>query len=122
MMSEGQITAAGVLTVNVPDDVTGPDPAVTVMGPLVAPAGSVAVISEDETTMKVAGTPLKSTEVTPVNPVPLIVTEIPEPEQPETGLKPDIVADGVKVVKFRLRSSIPRPSSELAASKLDHLI
>ena len=42
--------------------------------PVVAPAGTVVVISEGETTAKVAGVPLKVTLVAPVRSVPRILT------------------------------------------------
>jgi hypothetical protein len=42
--------------------------------PVVAPVGTVAVISELETTLKTAGVPLKLTLVEPVRLVPRIVT------------------------------------------------
>ena len=50
------------------DDELVPVPAevVTVTGPLVAPVGTVAVISPSELTEKLADTPLKATAVAPV--------------------------------------------------------
>ena len=50
---------------------------VTVTGPVVAPAGSVALMNVPRTTLKEdAGTPLKLTAVAPVRPVPRIwITE-----------------------------------------------
>jgi hypothetical protein len=56
----------------------GPPGAVTVITPVVAPAGTVAVILVFEfTTNAVAAVPLKLTAVLPVKPLPLIVTEVP---------------------------------------------
>ena len=51
--------------------------AVTVMGPVVAPAGTVVVIVPEGLTVKVAATPLNETAVAPVKVVPLSVTPVP---------------------------------------------
>jgi len=62
----------------------------TVIGPVVASGGTVAVIDPSEVTVNsVAGTSLKLTPVTAVKPAPLIVTAVP------TG--PDVGAYRVKV-------------------------
>jgi hypothetical protein len=45
--------------------------------PVVAPAGTVVVISVAETTVKTAGMPLKLTLVAPVKSVPRILTRLP---------------------------------------------
>jgi hypothetical protein len=58
-------------------------PTVTCTVPVVAPAGTVVVISDAETTLKVAGVPLKATLVTPVKFVPRMVTGVPT--RPEVG-------------------------------------
>lgn len=64
----------------------GPLPVVTVMGPVVAPAGTVVVIVPEGSTVKVAATPLNETAVAPVKPV--IVTSVPtEPKVGANGLK-----------------------------------
>jgi hypothetical protein len=65
----------------------GPLPAVvTVIGPVVAPAGTVVVIVPEGSTVKAAGTPLNETAVAPVKPV--IVTPVPTgPKIGENGLK-----------------------------------
>jgi hypothetical protein len=47
---------------------------VTAMGPVVALAGTVAVICDDEFCVKLAEWPLKVTAVTPLNPDPLMMT------------------------------------------------
>ena len=49
----------------------------TVIFPVVAPAGTVAVISVDETTVNAAAVPLKLTEVDPVRLFPRITTLVP---------------------------------------------
>jgi hypothetical protein len=54
-----------------------PPGVVTAMGPSVAPAGTVAVICVSRFTVKLADVPLKVTAVAPVNPVPVIATEVP---------------------------------------------
>ena len=65
----------------------GPLPGVvTVMRPVVAPAGTVVVIVPEGSTVKVAATPLNETAVAPVKPV--IVTPVPAgPKIGENGLK-----------------------------------
>src|SRR5439155_1137048 len=66
-----------------------PPGVVTLIAPLVAPLGTVAVISVSELTVKAAATPLKATAVAPVKWEPLIVT--PVPTGPLAGLKELIV-------------------------------
>ncbi len=67
----------------------GPLPGVvTVMGPVVAPAGTVVVIVPEGLTVKVDATPLNETAVAPVKVVPVIVTPVPTgPKVGENGLK-----------------------------------
>ena len=61
---------------------------VTVMGPVVAPAGTVVVIVPEGLTVKVAATPLNETAVAPVKAVPVMVTLVPtEPKIGVNGLK-----------------------------------
>ena len=57
--------------------VTFPPLVVTLIFPVVAPVGTVAVISMSETTVKLADFPLKVIFVACVSPVPLIVTNVP---------------------------------------------
>lgn len=83
-----------------------PPPVVTATGPLVAPVGTEVVIWLSELNVKLALVPLKVTALTPVNPVPLIVTVTPTP--PLVGLKPMIVGAGIKV-KFVLLVAVPPP-------------
>ena len=54
-----------------------PADVVTRTGPVVAAAGTVAVICVEEFTTNVASTPLKDTVLVPVKPAPLITTEVP---------------------------------------------
>lgn len=64
-------TVKAVLLVAVPPG------AVTLIGPVVAPFGTVAMIFVSESTVKLADVRLNFTEVAPVKFVPLIVTEVP---------------------------------------------
>ena len=57
----------------------------TTILPLVAPVGTLVVICEGETTVNVAGVPLKVTLVDPVNAVPRIVTVAPTAAVPGFG-------------------------------------
>ena len=61
----GSITVKAVALVAVPPGV------VTAIGPVVARAGTVAVILVSETTVKVARVPLNLTAEAPVKPVPI---------------------------------------------------
>ena len=61
----------------------------TVIGPSVAPVGTVVVICVSDTTVKVARVPSKRTRFAPVKPVPVTVTVVPT--GPLWGLKPVIV-------------------------------
>ena len=54
-----------------------PPEVVTLIGPVVAPLGTVAVIEVAEPAVKLALTPLKRTAVAPLKLVPLIVTVVP---------------------------------------------
>ena len=54
-----------------------PEGVVTLIGPVVAPPGTVAVIWVSEFTVKTEATRLKATRVVPVKPVPVIVTVVP---------------------------------------------
>ena len=49
----------------------------TFTGPVVAPAGTVVVISELDTTLNLAAVPLKVTLVAPLRSVPRMVTDFP---------------------------------------------
>ena len=54
-----------------------PPDVVTVIGPVVAPLGTVVAIDVDEFTVKLAPVPLKRTAVAPVKVAPVIVTLVP---------------------------------------------
>ena len=70
------ITGAGTVTVNARPLLIPPG-VVTVTLPVVAPAGTVAVIWLPEFTVKLAAVPLKLTAVAPVRLVPVRMTEVP---------------------------------------------
>jgi hypothetical protein len=81
-----EIAGAGcAVTVNAFALAPAPALVVTAMTPLVAFAGTVAVICVAELTVKLAAVPLKVTELAPVSPVPVIVT--PVPGGPDVGEK-----------------------------------
>src|SRR5206468_9993996 len=71
------------VTVNDPELVPVPAGLLTATVPVLAPAGTVAVMLESEATVNVAGVPLKLTAVAKVNPLPVIVTDVPT--GPEAG-------------------------------------
>jgi len=83
------VIVGGGTTVNAALLVAVPAGVVTLSGPVVAPAGTVAWIVVSEVTVKVALTLLKATAVAPVKFVPLIVTLVPT--GPLLGVKPVIV-------------------------------
>src|SRR5207247_5464928 len=86
----GGMTVKLVLLVPVPADV------VTLSGPVVAPAGTVAWITVVDVTVKVVAlVPLNRTAVTPVKFVPLMVTFAPT--GPLVGEKLVMVGGGVTV-------------------------
>ena len=80
-----------VVTMKLVEELTDPSPGtVTVMGPVVAPEGTVAVITVPAwLTVKFAETPLNSTRFAPVKFVPLMVTVVPT--GPLVGEKDEIV-------------------------------
>ena len=81
------MVGAGRVTVKLAVLVAVPTAVVTAIGPVVAPAGTAAVICVADTTVKVGWfVPLKVTAVAPVRFVPLMVTLVPT--GPLVGLKP----------------------------------
>jgi len=68
------VIVGGLTTVNELLLVAVPPGVVTLSGPVVAPAGTVAWIAVSEVTAKLAPRPLNATAVAPVKLVPLIVT------------------------------------------------
>jgi len=83
------IVGALAVTVKLPLLVAVPPGVVTLIGPVVAPLGTVAVIEVAELTLKPALTPLKATALAPVKLVPLMLTLVPTGPLP--GVKPLIV-------------------------------
>src|SRR2546426_5875627 len=71
------VTVGGLMTVKLAALLAVPAEVVTLIGPLVAPAGTVAVIAVAELTVKLALVPLDSTALAPVKSRPLIVTLVP---------------------------------------------
>ena len=80
-------------TVNIPVLVAGPPAFVTLIGPVVAPDGTMVVIVLVERTMKVAAFSLNSTCFVPTKFEPEIVTVVPT--FPLVGLKRRIVGFGL---------------------------
>src|SRR5689334_1374565 len=85
----------------------GPPGVVTVMGPVVAPAGTVVVIVPGGPSMNVAVAPLNETAVAPVKVVPVIVTPVP------TG--PKVGANGLKLIPSRKAMMSSVAVGEIAA-------
>src|SRR5438309_8576365 len=94
-----------VVTVKLLALVAVPPGVVTLIGPLVAPLGTVAVIEVAELTLKVALTALKVTAVAPLKLVPLIVTTVPT--APLVGVKLVIVGALAVTVKLLLLVAVP---------------
>ena len=83
-----------------------PDGVVTVILPVVAPAGTMAVIRSSFTKLKLADVPLNRTLVAPVKWLPLMVTDVPT--APLDGEKLLIVgADPLVTVKFDALVAVP---------------
>jgi hypothetical protein len=77
-----------------------PPRATTVTFTVPVPAGLVAMICVAEVTVKLlAATVPKSTSVAPVNPVPVIVTDVPPDVDPDLGLMP-VTAGGATYVNW----------------------
>ena len=83
-------------TVKVPALVAVPPAVVTVMVPVVANVGEVAVICVFESTVNAAATPLNCTAEAAVKLVPVITTGTSIPAQVEAGVK--LVIVGAKIV------------------------
>src|SRR5438093_3212745 len=81
-----------------------PAEVVTLIDPLVAPAGTLAVIVLAEFTVKLALVPLNRTAVAPVKLVPLIVTLVPT--GPLVGVKLEMVG-GFTTVKLPALLAVP---------------
>ena len=95
LVGEKLVIAGATMTVNVPALVAVPPGVVTDIFPVVAPAGTVAVICVAELTVKVELIPLNLTSVAPVKFVPVIT--MLAPMRPLVGLKLVIVGAGMTV-------------------------
>ncbi len=84
-----------------------PSGVVTLIGPVVAPAGTVALIDEEESAVKTAGMPLNSTAVGSDKLDPLMVVVVPTSPQP--GKKPVIAGFGETALTAAAASSMPLP-------------
>jgi hypothetical protein len=82
-----------------------PPGVVTLIGPVVAPAGAVACIVVSEVTVKLAALPLNVTAVAPVKLVPLIVTLVPT--RPFVGVKLVMIGAGITMKSFVLDAVPP---------------
>src|SRR5438093_2848064 len=94
-----------VVTVKLLALVAVPPGVVTLIGPVVAPLGTVAVIWVLELEVMVAATPLKVTLVAPVRLFPLMVTEVPT--GPLVGVNELIVGGDVVTVKLLALVAVP---------------
>src|SRR5712691_10478485 len=92
-------------TVKLPVLVAVPPGVVTLIVPVVAPAGTVAWIAVAELTTKLAPTPLKATAVAPVKFVPLIATLVPT--APLVGVNPVFVGGLATTVKLPVLVAVP---------------
>lgn len=81
-----------------------PDGPVTVIRPVVAPAGTTAVICVGESTVNVVATPPNETPVAPLKFVPVSTTVVPT--RPNVGENDEIVG-GVTTVKLVLLVAVP---------------
>src|SRR5882762_5552727 len=98
------VMVGGLTNVKLPVLLAVPPAVVTLIGPVVAPAGTVAVIAVAEFTVKLALVPLNRTAVAPVKFVPLIVTVVPT--GPLLGVKLAIVG-GLITVKLPALLAVP---------------
>src|SRR5437762_236371 len=94
----------GLMTVKLAALLAVPSEVVTLIGPLVAPAGTVAVIAVAEPTVKLALVPLNSTALAPVKLVPLIVTLAPTGPLPGVKL---VIVGGLITVKLAALLAVP---------------
>ncbi|HYR17113.1 MAG TPA: hypothetical protein VEQ67_23290, partial [Mycobacterium sp.] len=94
----------GLMTVKLPVLLAVPPEVVTLIGPVAAPAGTVAVIAVAELTVKLALVPLNRTALAPVKFVPLMVTLVPT--GPVVGVKLEIVG-GLTNVKLPVLLAVP---------------
>ncbi len=104
LVGERPVMVGGLTTVNALELVAVPPAVVTLIGPVVVPADTVARIDVAEVTVKLALTELKVTEVAPLKFVPLMVTLVPT--GPLVGAKLVIVG-GSTTVNALLLLAVP---------------
>ena len=96
---------SGVVTVKLAELVAVPPGVVTLSGPDVAPAGTVAVIWLSLSTENAAAVPLNFTAVAPVRLLPVMVTLAPT--CPLVGVNDVSVGAGLATVKLALLVAVP---------------
>jgi hypothetical protein len=106
------VGAGTVVTVKFTALVAVPSGVVTLIFPVVAPFGTVAVIWLSEFTVKAAEVAPNFTELAPVNPVPLIVTRVPT--GPLVGEKP-VMVGGVGPVTVKSWALVAVPEGVVTA-------
>lgn len=99
--------AVAVDTVKLAELVPVPAGVVTVIGPVVAPVGTVAITWVALLTVNDAAVPLNFTEVAPVKPVPVTVTCVPA--VPLVGENDEIVGAAATVDTVKLAVLVPVP-------------
>ena len=104
LVGERPVMVGGLTTVNALELVAVPPAVVTLIGPVVTPAGTIARIAVAEVTVKLALTELKVTEVAPVKFVPPMITLVPT--GPLVGAKLVIVG-GSTTVNALLLVAVP---------------
>jgi hypothetical protein len=107
------VTVGGLETVKLLALLAVPAEVVTLIGPVIAPAGTVAVIAVAEFTVKLALVPLNITAVAPVKFVPLIVTLVPT--APLLGVKL-VTVGGLETVTVTGLDVHSMPSESLATA------
>ena len=108
--AKAEIVGMGLgVTVKLSTLVAVPPGVVTETVPVVAPAGTTAVISVAEVTLKLAAAvPWKATAVAPLRPLPVSVTLVPT--GPEAGVNPVSVGAGMTAaVVYALRQTLALP-------------
>ena len=99
------IEGSGGMTVKSSVLAAEPPGVVTLSWPLVAPAGTAALICVPDATLKVAEVPLNRTAVVPEKFVPVIVTAAPT--RPLVGVNDAIVGAGGMTVKSSVLVAVP---------------
>jgi len=93
------------MTMKLLGETAEPPGAMTDIGPVVAPAGTVAEMEVELMTMKEAVVPLKVTDVVPLKPEPWMETTVPT--GPDEGLKEVMIGGGITVNMEALLANPP---------------